>query len=252
MPTNIIEYQIVKPEPLLSNFVESYWMLVNHSEAPQEIVVLPDGRVDLFFSVSASESYHVTLMGLDTDAGQTTFVPGTRIFAVSFKLPAIEYLLKINIAPYLNSAHNLPIDFWGFSAADLQDFDGFCKKVSNTMMKLLDLKRDERKLQLFDLIYSSNGSITVKELSAKICWNSRQINRYFNQWFGISLKAYCNILRFRASFQHVKEGRLFPQESYADQSHFIKEVKKHAGVAPSALSRNKNDRFIQFSLLKKK
>ena len=252
MPTSTIEYHIVKPEPALASFVESYWMLVNHSAEPQEIVVLPDGRVDLFFSLSASQPYHVTLMGLDTDAGQTTFVPGTRMFAVSFKLPAIEYLLKINIAPYLNSAHQLPLDFWGLSAADLQDFDGFCKKVSDIMMRLLDQETDERKLQLFDLIYSSNGSITVKELSAKIFWNSRQINRYFNQWFGISLKAYCNILRFRASFQQVKEGKLFPEESYADQSHFIKEVKKHAGVAPSALSRNENDRFIQFSLLKKK
>ncbi len=36
------------------------------------------------------------------------------------------------------------------------------------------------------------------------------MNRYFNQEYGISLKTYCNILRFRASFRHIKEGKLYP------------------------------------------
>src|SRR6187551_2773962 len=103
--------------------------------------------------------------------------------------------------------------------------------------------------KLFDLIYSSNGSLPVKELSDKVFWSSRQINRYFNEQFGISLKAYCNILRFRASFSHIKDGKLFPHENFADQSHFIKEVKKLSGVSPKELKRNQNDRFIQFSTL---
>ncbi|HWV29535.1 MAG TPA: hypothetical protein VN038_07775, partial [Dyadobacter sp.] len=47
----------------------------------------------------------------------------------------------------------------------------------------------------------------------------------------------------------AREGRLFPDENYADQSHFIREIKKYAGVVPKELERNKNDRFIQFSTL---
>jgi len=74
--------------------------------------------------------------------------------------------------------------------------------------------------------------------------SSRQINRYFNQQFGISLKAYCNILRFGASFKHISEGQLFPQESFTDQNHFIKQIKKYAGVTPKELSKNKDEQFI--------
>jgi AraC-like DNA-binding protein len=146
----------------------------------------------------------------------------------------------------------LPLDFWGFNAADLSDFDAFCIKASQKIRSLLPDQIDSRKQELFDLIYASNGTVTVKELSEKVFWSSRQINRYFNQQFGLSLKAYCNILRFRASFQYIKEGKLFPQQNFADQSHFIKEVKKLAGVSPKELKRNKNDRFIQFSMLRSK
>jgi AraC-like DNA-binding protein len=89
----------------------------------------------------------------------------------------------------------------------------------------------------------------VKELSQKAYWSARQIGRYFNNYFGINLKAYCNILRFRASFTQIKEGKFFPEGDFADQPHFIKEVKKHSGVTPKVLNKNKNDRYIQFSLL---
>jgi AraC-like DNA-binding protein len=99
------------------------------------------------------------------------------------------------------------------------------------------------------LIYSSNGSLSVKELSEKVNWSSRQINRYFNEQFGISLKTYCNILRFRASLPHIKKGKLFPELNFTDQNHFIKEIKKFSGVVPKELSKNQNDRFILLSAL---
>ncbi|HEY2349392.1 MAG TPA: AraC family transcriptional regulator, partial [Puia sp.] len=76
--------------------------------------------------------------------------------------------------------------------------------------------------------------------------------RYFNQQFGISMKAFCNILRFRASFQHLKDGKLYPEQNFTDQNHFIKEVKKFSGVVPKDLSKNKNDRFILLSAMPKK
>lgn len=249
---NTLAYKISQPPPALSPFVESYWMLVNLTDQPQEMIILPDGRVDVFFSMATNEPYHVMLMGLEENADRVMFPAGMRIFAVSFKLPAVEYILQTDIAAYLNTACWLPDDFWGISAEDLNDFDHFCSKVSASIQQALVTDTDTRKLQLFDLIYSSNGAIPVKELSAKVFWSSRQINRYFNQKFGLSLKAYCNILRFRASFQHIKEGRLFPEEAFADQSHFIKNVKKYAGVAPKELHKNKNDLFIQFLALPKK
>ncbi|MBS1690133.1 MAG: helix-turn-helix transcriptional regulator, partial [Bacteroidetes bacterium] len=139
----------------------------------------------------------------------------------------------------------------GFTENDLQDFARFVEKATKKIRSLLPKEIDERKRKLFELIYESKGAITVKELSEKVFWSSRQINRYFNQQFGISPKVYCNILRFRASLEHIAKGRLFPEEHFFDQNHFIKEVKKFSGVVPKELSKNENDRFILLSAIRR-
>ena len=140
----------------------------------------------------------------------------------------------------------MPQDFWGFCIDDLNDFGEFCKKISKKIYSILPDKIDERKRQLFQLIFASNGEIPIKELSEKLLWSQRQINRYFNQQYGLSLKAYCKILRFQASLAHIKNGKLYPHLNFTDQSHFIKEVKQLSGVSPKELHKNKNDRFLQF------
>jgi AraC-like DNA-binding protein len=243
--------KFIPPEESIAHFVESIGMFHNPSGHEAEVIVLPDGRVDLFFTQSHSEPFHVLLMGLETEAEQRSVPPGTLTFVVSFKPLAVEYVLGCSIGGFLNSAHELPHDFWGFSASDLGDFDAFYKKATQKVLSLLPKEADERKRLLFELIYASNGEMSVKELSEKVFWSSRQINRYFNQQLGLSLKAYCNILRFRTSLVHIAHGKLFPELNFTDQNHFIKEIKKFSGVVPKELSKNENGRFVLLSVLKR-
>lgn len=252
MPANNIEWKIIKPAKELDDFVESFWMLANHSNKQHQIVVLPDGRFDIIFSLTGKKNFQATLRGLDTKPEQRNIPANTILFAISFKLLAIEYLIDYKVHSLLNEGIRLPQDFWGVTGIGLNDINGLCEKVSAKMISLVKPDIDTRKKNLFDLIYSSNGTLTVKELSEKVFWSSRQINRYFNQTFGLSLKAYCNIFRFRSSLQHIKNGNLFPELNFSDQTHFIKEVKKLSGVTPKELSKNLNDRFILLSAIPKK
>lgn len=244
--------KFIEPEESLADFVESIGVFHNPANEPRDVVVLPDGRIDLFFSRSATEPFHVTLMGLETEPEQRSVTPQTLNFAISFKPLAVEYILQTSIADFLNSAQNYPNDFWGFNDTDLNDFDAFYKKISDKVKTLIPKEIDERKRKLFNLIYESKGEMTVQELSQSVLWSSRQINRYFNQYLGLSLKSYCNILRFRKSLEHVAKGKLFPELNFTDQNHFIKEIKKFSGVVPKELSKNKDDRFVLLSLLKRK
>lgn len=244
--------KFVEPEKSISDFVESIGKFENPSNEPKEVVIMPDGRIDLFFSQSTSEPFHITLMGLETYPEARTIAPGTQTFVISFRPLAVEYILKTPISGFLDSAIELPNDFWNFSANDLNDFNAFLSKATQTVKELLPQEIDERKRMLFQLVYASNGEMTVKELSEKVRWSSRQINRYFTQQFGLSLKAYCNIFRFRISLEHIANGQLFPELNFTDQNHFIKEVKKFSGAVPKELSKNKDDRFILLSVLKQK
>lgn len=251
MPDNF-HYQFIKPPAQLSDFVESFGMFHTRSDEPKEVIVIPDGRIDLFFLRAASGPFQVMLTGLETEPKQRSIPPQTQFFDINFKPLALEYILHTSIADVLNSAKQLTADLWNFTDNDLKDLDAFYKKASNKIISLLPASIDERKRRLFELIHTSNGEMSVKELSEKVFWSSRQINRYFNQQFGLSLKAYCNILRFRASLEHIAQGKLYPELNFTDQTHFIKEIKKYSGVAPKELSKNKDDRFVLLSVLKQK
>lgn len=244
-----MEIKSIQPAKSLTGFVESFWMIRNDSPEEKAIIVLPDGRFDIIFSAAAGEDFHATLRGLDTHPEQGAVPGNMTMFAVSFKLLAVEYLLDIKMAAVLNEGQRLPDGFWNIGPADLTDFESFCAKISETMSGLIKPDIDNRKKELFDLIYSSQGTLSVQELSDRVAWSRRQINRYFNEQFGISLKAYCNIFRFKASLQQIKEGRLFPELNYTDQNHFIKEVKRFSGVVPKELAKNQNGRFILLSEL---
>ena len=249
MQTSTIEFRTVKPPDILTDFVESFWMFANHSDKEHQIVILPDGRFDIIFSFNDKKVFEPTLKGLDIEPGHTTIPIKTFYCAVSFKLLAIEYILNEPVQILLNTGINLPLNFWDIERADLANFDLFCNKMSEKLISLIKPNIDERKQKLFSLIYETQGSVTVKELSEKVFWSSRQINRYFQQTFGVSLKAYCNIIRFKSSLHHIKKGKLFPELNFSDQTHFIKEVKKMSGVTPKELSKNTNDRFILLSAI---
>lgn len=243
----IYNYKCIKPNKSLADFVESFWVFQNQSDSNEKVIALPDGRIDLFFIKSSSAPFRIYLLGIGTQPDQAIITPKSLIFAISFKPLAIEYIFRQSIADILNLGRILPNDFWSFDAKYFADFDTFCKKASQEIQSLLPKEIDSRKQKLFELIHSSKGEMSVKELSEKVFWSSRQINRYFNQQLGLSLKMYCNILRFRASLEHIAKGKFFPELDFADQNHFIRQVKKFSGVVPTELFKHKNDRFVLLS-----
>jgi len=247
---NDFHYKFILPDKPLADFVENIGMFHNQSDRAKEVVLMPDGRVDLFFMQSESAPFQVTLIGLETVPEERIIPPHTLAFKVSFKPLGVEYLLQTSIADILNSAKKLPKNFWNINTDDLKDFEAFHQKTILKLNELLPSEIDKRKRKLFELIYASNGEIKVEALSEKITWSSRQINRYFNKQFGLSLNAFCKILRFKASLHHIAKGKLFPELNFTDQTHFIKEIRKFSGVVPSELLKNKDDRFILLSVLK--
>ncbi|MEO8254650.1 MAG: AraC family transcriptional regulator, partial [Flavobacterium sp.] len=237
------------PENSISHFVHSFWMVENKGEEIP-LTLLPHGMVDLSLMKINSGEWKLSMRGIDTMFGRITMTANTIIFSIAFKLLAVEYLFGNSVKEVLNKEINISNDFWQFQESDLKSLETFCKKATQKINSIAPENIDSRKKKLFELIYSSYGSITVKELSEKSYWSCRQINSYFNQQFGIPLKAYCKVLRFSASLEHLSEGKLFPEQNFTDQNHFIKEIKKYAGVTPKVLSKNEGDHFIDILTIK--
>lgn len=247
--TNLIHHY--QPAPVeFTPWVESVWMVENPDAQDKPVVVLPDGRVDIHFFSLPDTPFQTSLAGIDTQASCTKISAGSRVCGIGFYPLAVEYLLHTPLSKLLNGRANLEQGFWNITEQDTRDFDIFQHKVFAQLAPLDTNAIDARKLKMFTALHQRQGQVSVAELADLCHWSSRQINRYFNQWLGLSVKAYSSILRFRASFPTLKTGKLFPTSDFADQSHFIKEIKKYSGHTPKQLYKNQDDRFIQLSILK--
>ncbi|MDQ1162406.1 AraC-like DNA-binding protein [Chryseobacterium sp. SORGH_AS 447] len=239
-----LDFKLIQPDDSLRDFVCCFSSM-HHFSHTHEAVVIPNGRIDLIFSKTKDNRIQVALLGLETQPKYPD-QEFSDFCSVSFNPLATEYIFGFPMAGLINSGMLMPDDFWGFQAEDLNDFEGFCQKMTEKIKSLLPENVDVRKRRLFELIFASNGEISIAEISEKISWSQRQINRYFNQQFGLPLKSYCKILRFQASLSDIKNGNLYPQLNFTDQSHFIKEITKFSGVSPKELHKNENGRFLQF------
>lgn len=67
-------YEMIAPVPELSELVDSFWSLESTSEEPQQVMILPDGRIDLSVSFPAAQQF--TLLGLEDQPSSGTLKPG--------------------------------------------------------------------------------------------------------------------------------------------------------------------------------
>lgn len=242
-----MRYREIKPVGFLTHFVQCFWEYEN-TETDIEHTILPDGYFDLIAEFENGIFKSLKITGVWTKPTNVMIPKSTKMFAIRFKLLATEYLFQQEIKSILDTTKPLPADFWNINKYQSHEFDSFVSDITyrldNSIKHLREI--DNRKLQLFKFVYQDKPN-SVKELAQRVFWSSRQINRYFNNQFGFSLKEFLKITRFKSSFKHISNGDLYPKNDFFDQAHFIREVRKYAGATPKELYKNKNDRFIQLS-----
>ena len=248
-----IFYEEIDTSKSLTDFVKRFWKVRNPTADTQQYTILPDGYFDLIIAIKANKLDSITLFGLWTKEIEVVVPSDTIIIGICFKPLAAEYIFQQIISNTLNNFKTLSNDFWTINNIQFDNFKMWTEEITNEILQNLKKIKsfDNRKQNLFNLLFHSNGSLTVDELSKKTFWSCRQINRYFKTKFGLTLKTYSNILRCASSYTDIRDGDLFPKQNFYDQSHFIKEIKKHTGSNPKDLHKNKNDRFLQFLTLPK-
>jgi AraC-like DNA-binding protein len=232
-------------------YIRCFWWLDNDSSKNLEYTIFPDGFFDLIVRYDNYEYENTVLTGTYTKEIEVVIPPNHQLFGIQFKLPAVEYIFGESIAPLLNSEKKMPVGFWNLNALDFAENLDTVDKLNSIINIEVNKESniDDRKLLLFRLLSETKGNQSVSYYADKVFWTSRQINRYFNKMFGLSLKSYCNILRCSASYKDIKKGDLLSSQNYYDRSHFNKEIKKHTNHSPKNLSNNENDRFLQISII---
>lgn len=246
-------YHEIKPSKDLELFIHSFFTHVNHSDKPEVKTIFPDSYFKIILLVKEGKIVNYFMTGLWSERKELITPPHTSIFGCRLSLLAPEFLLNDEVSNILNSVKQLDLSFLNVKQFDFSDFRKTVNHWEAEFRKIKSTKTIQgHKLRLSQLLYKLNGNISALEVSQQIFWTNRQINRYMNKYLGVSLKAYLNIQKIYEAYIHIVDGKLFPEQDYFDQAHFIREVKKHTGETPRSLFKHQNDRFIQLKNIKRK
>lgn len=88
------------------------------------------------------------------------------------------------------------------------------------------------------MVYNSDGKIKVSELQENTGYSKRYINKVFIEEMGFSPKTFCKIIQFQRALEFLNYGA--PEKmtdaavklGYYDQSQFIRDFTKYAGITP--------------------
>ncbi|MBO5523789.1 MAG: AraC family transcriptional regulator [Roseburia sp.] len=103
--------------------------------------------------------------------------------------------------------------------------------------------KKELVLSVKQMVYESDGKIKISELEEKTGYTVRYINKVFMEEMGFSPKTFCKIIQFQRALEFLNYGA--PDKmtdaavalGYYDQSQFIRDFKKYAGMTPKAYFR---------------
>ncbi len=236
----------------LRDYVRCYWKIENKNKDFQYYTILPDGFFDLLICFQNDKLDRVFLTGLWNHKTNVIISPETVIYGVQFRLLAIENIVQESITALLNNIKRLEKSYLGLDEFNKNVDSSFFEYLNRCLLPYIEEEHliDPRKSILLKSINQTKGNKTVEYYSQKANWSKRQINRYFQSTFGLSLKGYCSIRKGAATYSQIRKGQLYPQQGYFDQPHFIKGIKKITGFTPKTLLKNENDRFLQFSIIK--
>jgi hypothetical protein len=236
----------------LKDYVRCYWKIENKDKDFQSYTILPDGFFDLLICYHHGKLEKVFLTGLWNEKTTVAISPETTIYGVQFRLLAIEGIIRESIALLLNNIKEVEKSYLRLDGFNENSDDCFFEYLNESLLSCIEEQGliDSRKSTLLKLVNETKGNETIAFYSQKALWSGRQINRYFQAIFGLSLKSYCGIRKCATTFSQIKKGELYPQQGYFDQAHYIKEIKKIAGFTPKILLKNEDDRFLQFSIIK--
>lgn len=226
-----INYSDQLPSEPLKDFIFTFWKTKNNTGIDSHYTIVPDAGIELIISLQPDRPNRMDLFGLSTHILDITIPNEAVLFGIRFKLLAVEYLLQTTLPT--NSSQKPPTTFGRVELHGDTSLARFVELMSELLLQQIDWPIiDPRKRKLLELVYNSKGAISVHTLALETGWAARQINRYFRTTFGLPLKEYLEQLQFFSSLAQIGQGELYPQGYYYDQSHFIRQTKKHTGSTP--------------------
>ena len=248
-------YHTFAPPPQLAPYVRFFWTLEADVRSGEEFVhrSMADGCVEMVFHYRGTfdEIGSAELSPLSNIQAQSTgfrrfttresfgiFGAYLYPFAIPriFGFPASDFT---NISPDLESVFGAEGRRFEQSMIAAVDDLERVRTASNFLIRKLE--RSSRELpnvhRAVHSILDAKGSVNIVQIAREHALSTRQFERRFKEFAGLSPKLYSRIIRFQAATQHKFSGvRDLTEIAYAcgyyDQSHFINDFRQFSGYSP--------------------
>lgn len=205
-------YREFAPGPALSDAVECFWTgTTDRSATPSPHRILPDGCMDILFDFRATTTARACVVGTTNRSFTFTSAGPLDFLGVRFCPGGLTSLIAVDAAELTNQRADLS-NFWGAAAETL-----------------------------WHRLAEAAPAARIADLERSTGLSSRQLERKFAQWVGISPKTFARIIRFKrvvaaaeASPAPPDWARLAAEFNFADQPHLVREFKEFSDLSPVA------------------
>ena len=244
-----MEYKKTQPHITLEPLIHFYWELKGSEVEKQWERVFPDGCAGIVMNlgntcltdngaavldfgktyvVGAMTSFKDSFIDNDTHLIGACLKPGT--FANFYSYASQNELKNDTVEFEKSNSFNIekalqnPFNYFDYFFSD---------RIKSKSNQLQSVVND---------IHSTNGQISVFELSKRNFTTVRQLERNFKKYIGLSPKEYSNIIRFQNALSIIKNSNqnrslldIAFECGYYDHSHLTNEIKRNTGLSPSLL-----------------
>lgn len=263
-----MNYQEYQPHPDLQSLVKCYWTLeVPAARGPQRQRIIPDGCLEMAFILGddikryTSEDEFV-IQPRSMVLGQITepfFIEPTgyvNSFAIRFYPYGLATFLSMPIKELADTETPLAVLFGEDIAQDLSEKIGLAGDTASRIAVVEDFLFKKLNDQVsidnvvkaaIDTMFSTNGSISIKEMLKDDPSRRRQIERKFAEQVGISPKQLSRVIRLQAVLKMILTqqaeslSQIAYDSDYYDQAHFTRDFKEFTGMTPKEFFKLENE-----------
>ncbi|MGF1708181.1 helix-turn-helix domain-containing protein [Enterovibrio baiacu] len=241
-------YITLAPTTPLSHWVQHFWQL-NVPLGRYCYRSMPDNCVDVIVNLRNADDIFIV-----------TPYSSARVFELQG--PDAYFGIRFRLLGH-KAIVSTPLEAWDTLADDTRNPDVFptrviqaiqdstlfnlsfeqrCQHVSVSLLNASSQPSIDHRLMRF-VRYSHHHVSSNIDLSERTCsefgLSARQLRRLTQQHFGLSPREFTRVMRFQHALNQLKKQPTNAgwQDSYYDQSHFIREFKRMAGTTPSDLFR---------------